>query len=192
MSVLVNGASGTGKEHVAQFIHQESKRPPKNPSWRSTAGPFRANWPPRSFRPCQGGLYRGRWPTRRALSKLADGGTLFLDEVGNLTYETQVQLLRALQERRIRPVGGNREIPVDIRLVAATNEDLEAAIARGTFRADLYHRINSFTLRVPCLRQIGAGIFRSSPTSFSTRPTASWTNGSSDSTPRPPRPLAAI
>lgn len=73
--------------------------------------------------------------------------------MGNLTYETQVQLLRALQERRIRPVGANREIPVDIRLVAATNEDLEAAIARGTFRADLYHRINSFTLRVPSLRE---------------------------------------
>ena len=79
----------------------------------------------------------------------ANGGTLFLDEVGNLTYETQVQLLRALQERRIRRVGSTREIPVDIRLVAATNENLEAAIARGTFRADLYHRINEFTLRMP-------------------------------------------
>ena len=90
---------------------------------------------------------------KKGAFELADGGTLFLDEVGNLTYETQVQLLRALQERRIRPVGGNREIPVDIRLVAATNEDLEAAIARGTFRADLYHRINSFTLRVPPLRE---------------------------------------
>ena len=74
--------------------------------------------------------------------------------MGNLTYETQVQLLRALQERRIRPVGSNREVAVDIRLVAATNEDLEAAIARGTFRADLYHRINEFTLRMPEVRQM--------------------------------------
>ena len=81
-----------------------------------------------------------------------------MDEVGNLTYETQVQLLRALQERRIRPVGGSREIPVDIRLIAATNEDLEAAIARGAFRADLYHRINEFTLRMPELRQMRGDI----------------------------------
>ena len=80
------------------------------------------------------------------------------DEVGNLSYETQVQLLRALQERRIRPVGGSREIPVDIRLIAATNEDLEAAIARGAFRADLYHRINEFTLRMPELRQMRGDI----------------------------------
>ena len=84
----------------------------------------------------------------------ANGGTLFLDEIGNLSYETQVQLLRALQERRIRPVGSNREIDIDIRLVAATNEELEAAIARGTFRADLYHRINQFALRMPELQQM--------------------------------------
>ena len=100
----------------------------------------------------------GREGGAPGLFREADGGTLFLDEVGNLGYETQVQLLRALQERRIRPVGSNREIPVDIRLVAATNEDLEAAIARGTFRADLYHRINSFTLRMPCLRQMRGDI----------------------------------
>ena len=84
----------------------------------------------------------------------ANGGTLFLDEIGNLSYETQVQLLRALQERRIRPVGSNREIDIDIRLVATTNEELEAAIARGTFRADLYHRINQFALRMPELQQM--------------------------------------
>ena len=88
----------------------------------------------------------------------ANGGTLFLDEVGNLTYETQVQLLRALQERRIRRVGSTREIPVDIRLVTATNENLEAAIARGSFRADLFHRINEFTLRMPELREMRGDI----------------------------------
>ncbi|EKC48587.1 transcriptional regulatory protein ZraR, partial [human gut metagenome] len=87
-----------------------------------------------------------------------NGGTLFLDEVGNLTYETQVQLLRALQERRIRRVGSTREIPVDIRLVTATNENLEAAIVRGSFRADLFHRINEFTLRMPELREMRGDI----------------------------------
>lgn len=81
-----------------------------------------------------------------------------MDEVGNLTYETQVQLLRALQSGASVPVGGSREIPVDIRLIAATNEDLEAAIARGAFRADLYHRINEFTLRMPELRQMRGDI----------------------------------
>ena len=76
---------------------------------------------------------------------------MFLDEVGNLPYSTQVQLLRALQERRIRPVGGTREVPIDVRVVAATNERLEEAIARGDFRLDLYHRLNEFSLRMPAL-----------------------------------------
>ncbi len=100
------------------------------------------------------GSFTGAVGDKTGAFEAASGGTLFLDEVGNLTYETQVQLLRALQERRIRPVGSNREVAVDIRLVAATNEDLEAAIARGTFRADLYHRINEFTLRMPEVRQM--------------------------------------
>lgn len=104
------------------------------------------------------GSFTGAVGDKTGAFEAANGGTLFLDEVGNLTYETQVQLLRALQERRIRPVGGSREIPVDIRLIAATNEDLEAAIARGAFRADLYHRINEFTLRMPELRQMRGDI----------------------------------
>ena len=128
MSVLVNGASGTGKEHVdlaaSEFFGHVK------------------------------GSFTGAVGDKTGAFEAASGGTLFLDEVGNLTYETQVQLLRALQERRIRPVGSNREVAVDIRLVAATNEDLEAAIARGTFRADLYHRINEFTLRMPEVRQM--------------------------------------
>ena len=82
----------------------------------------------------------------------ANGGTIFLDEIGNLSYEVQIQLLRALQERKIRPVGSNKEISVDIRLVSATNENLEQAIEKGTFREDLYHRINEFTLRMPQLK----------------------------------------
>ena len=152
MSVLINGASGTGKEHVAQLIHQNSKRAGK-PFVAVDCGAISRELAASEFFGHIKGSFTGAVSDKKGAFELADGGTLFLDEVGNLTYETQVQLLRALQERRIRPVGGNREIPVDIRLVAATNEDLEAAIARGTFRADLYHRINSFTLRVPPLRE---------------------------------------
>ena len=152
MSVLVNGASGTGKEHVAQLIHRNSKRAGK-PFVAVDCGAIPRELAASEFFGHVKGSFTGAVSDKMGAFEAADGGTLFLDEVGNLTYETQVQLLRALQERRIRPVGGNREIPVDIRLVAATNEDLEAAIARGTFRADLYHRINSFTLRVPSLRE---------------------------------------
>lgn len=152
MSVLVNGASGTGKEHVAQLIHRNSKRAGK-PFVAVDCGAIPRELAASEFFGHVKGSFTGAVGDKKGAFELADGGTLFLDEVGNLTYETQVQLLRALQERRIRPVGGNREIPVDIRLVAATNEDLEAAIARGTFRADLYHRINSFSLRVPSLRE---------------------------------------
>ena len=83
----------------------------------------------------------------------AQGGTLFLDEIGNLSYEVQIQLRRALQERRIRPVGSNKEIEVDVRLVSATNENLQQAIEKGNFREDLYHRINEFTLRMPALKE---------------------------------------
>ena len=83
----------------------------------------------------------------------ANGGTIFLDEIGNLSYEVQVQLLRALQERRVRPVGSIEEIEVDIRFISATNEDLQEAIKKGTFREDLYHRINEFTLKMPSLKE---------------------------------------
>lgn len=157
MSVLVNGASGTGKEHVAQLIHRESKRAGK-PFVAVDCGAIPRDLAASEFFGHVKGAFTGALADKTGAFEAADGGTLFLDEVGNLSYETQVQLLRALQERRIRPVGSNREIPVDIRLVAATNEDLEAAIARGAFRADLYHRINSFTLRMPCLRQMRGDI----------------------------------
>lgn len=157
MSVLVNGASGTGKEHVAQLIHRGSKRAGK-PFVAVDCGAIPRDLAASEFFGHVKGAFTGALADKTGAFEAADGGTLFLDEVGNLSYETQVQLLRALQERRIRPVGSNREIPVDIRLVAATNEDLEAAIARGSFRADLYHRINSFTLRMPCLRQMRSDI----------------------------------
>lgn len=153
MSVLVNGASGTGKEHVAQLIHRQSKRTGK-PFVAVDCGAIPRDLAASEFFGHVKGSFTGAVGDKTGAFEAASGGTLFLDEVGNLTYETQVQLLRALQERRIRPVGSNREVAVDIRLVAATNEDLEAAIARGTFRADLYHRINEFTLRMPEVRQM--------------------------------------
>lgn len=99
------------------------------------------------------GSFTGALSDKKGAFESAQGGTLFLDEVGNLSYEVQIQLLRALQERRIKPVGGLREIPVDVRLICATNEDLEAAIARGSFRADLYHRIDEFVLHMPDLAE---------------------------------------
>ena len=157
MSVLVTGASGTGKEHVAQLIHRESRRAGK-PFVAVDCGAVPRELAASEFFGHVKGSFTGAVGDKTGAFDAANGGTLFLDEVGNLTYETQVQLLRALQERRIRPVGGSREIPVDIRLIAATNEDLEAAIARGAFRADLYHRINEFTLRMPELRQMRGDI----------------------------------
>lgn len=157
MSVLINGASGTGKEHVAQLIHRESRRAAK-PFVAVDCGAIPRDLAASEFFGHVKGSFTGALSDKVGAFEAANGGTLFLDEVGNLTYETQVQLLRALQERRIRRVGSTREIPVDIRLVAATNENLEAAIARGTFRADLYHRINEFTLRMPELRQMEGDI----------------------------------
>ncbi|MCI7140448.1 sigma-54 dependent transcriptional regulator [Alistipes sp.] len=157
MSVLIHGASGTGKEHIAQLIHRGSSRAAK-PFVAVDCGAIPRDLAASEFFGHVKGSFTGALSDKVGAFEAANGGTLFLDEVGNLTYETQVQLLRALQERRIRRVGSTREIPVDIRLVAATNENLEAAIARGTFRTDLYHRINEFTLRMPELRQMEGDI----------------------------------
>ena len=99
------------------------------------------------------GSFTGALTDKTGAFVAANGGTIFLDEIGNLSYEVQIQLLRALQERKIRPVGSTQEISVDIRLISATNENLEQAIEKGTFREDLYHRINEFTLRMPDLKE---------------------------------------
>lgn len=95
---------------------------------------------------------------KKGVFQEADGGTIFLDEIGNLSLEIQMQLLRALQERKFRPVGSSKEITVDVRVLAATNENLLKAIAEGRFREDLYHRINEFSIEVPALRQRGRDI----------------------------------
>ena len=152
-TVLLTGESGAGKEVVARALHKHSPRA-NAPFVAINMAAIPKDLMETELFGHEKGAFTGASAIRHGRFEQAEGGTLFLDEVGNLTYETQVQLLRALQERRIRPVGSNREVAVDIRLVAATNEDLEAAIARGTFRADLYHRINEFTLRMPEVRQM--------------------------------------
>ena len=151
MSVLINGSSGTGKEYVAHRIHQLSKRNDK-PFIAVDCGSIPKELAASEFFGHVKGSFTGALTDKTGAFVAANGGTIFLDEIGNLSYEVQIQLLRALQERKIRPVGSNKEITVDVRLVSATNEDLEQAIEKGTFRQDLYHRINEFTLRMPELK----------------------------------------
>lgn len=152
MSVLINGASGTGKEHVAHRIHQLSKRNGK-PFIAIDCGSIPKELAASEFFGHVKGSFTGALTNKTGAFEAANGGTIFLDEIGNLSYEVQIQLLRALQERKIRPIGASSEINVDIRLVSATNEDLEQAIEKGSFRQDLFHRINEFTLRMPLLKE---------------------------------------
>lgn len=152
MSVLINGASGTGKEYVAHRIHQLSKRA-NQPFVAIDCGSVPKELAASEFFGHVKGAFTGALTDKTGAFVAANGGTIFLDEIGNLSYEVQIQLLRALQERKIRPVGSTKEIQVDVRLVSATNENLEQAIEKGTFREDLYHRINEFTLRMPQLKE---------------------------------------
>lgn len=152
MSVLINGASGTGKEYVAHRIHRLSKRSDK-PFIAVDCGSIPKELAASEFFGHVKGSFTGALTDKTGAFVAANGGTIFLDEIGNLSYEVQIQLLRALQERKIRPVGSTQEIAVDIRLISATNENLEQAIEKGTFREDLFHRINEFTLRMPDLKE---------------------------------------
>lgn len=158
MSVLILGASGTGKEYVAHRIHDLSQRHGR-PFFALDCGAIPRDVAASEFFGHKKGAFTGADTDKRGAFETANGGTLFLDEVGNLSYDVQVQLLRALQERRIRPVGGTEEIPIDIRLVCATNENLADAVAEGRFREDLYHRINEFTIYMPKLAERGNDIF---------------------------------
>lgn len=152
LAVLIRGASGTGKEYVARQVHELSGR---------ADGPFIAvdcGVLPKELAASElfghvKGAFTGATTNKTGMFAAANHGTLFLDEVGNLSAEVQRSLLRALQEKRYRPVGGGEEMQTDIRLVAATNEDLEKAIAEGRFREDLFHRLNEFPLHVPLLAE---------------------------------------
>ena len=158
MSVLILGESGTGKEYVAHRIHELSPRSGK-PFVALDCGAIPRDVAASEFFGHKKGAFTGADVDKRGAFEAANGGTLFLDEVGNLSYDVQVQLLRALQERRIRPVGDTKEVDVDIRLVCATNENLATAVGEGRFREDLYHRINEFTIYMPKLSERGTDLF---------------------------------
>jgi two-component system, NtrC family, response regulator HydG len=158
MSVLILGASGTGKEYVARRIHEQSQRAGK-PFVALDCGAIPRDVAASEFFGHKKGAFTGADSDKLGAFEAANGGTLFLDEVGNLSYGVQVQLLRALQERRVRPLGGIEERPIDIRLVAATNENLEQAVAEGRFREDLYHRLSEFTIYMPQLSERGTDLF---------------------------------
>ena len=158
MSVLILGASGTGKEYVAHRIHELSQRADK-PFFALDCGAIPKDVAASEFFGHVKGAFTGADQDKKGAFEIANGGTLFLDEMGNLNYEVQVQLLRALQERKIRPLGSTKEIDIDIRLVCATNENLAQRVAEGKFREDLYHRINEFTIYMPELKDRGTDLF---------------------------------
>lgn len=152
MSVLIIGDSGTGKENIAHSIHLKSKRKNK-PYIAVDCGAIPKDLASSEFFGHIKGSFTGAIGDKVGHFEAANGGTIFLDEVGNLSYEVQVQLLRALQERKVKPVGSNNEIEVDIRVIAATNEDLQKAVKEGEFREDLYHRLNEFGIVAPRLAE---------------------------------------
>lgn len=152
MSVLITGSSGTGKEYVARRIHEQSNRK-KAPFIAVDCGAIPKDLAASEFFGHVKGSFTGAIDNKEGAFVAAQGGTIFLDEIGNLSYEVQVQLLRALQERKVKPVGSNQEIAINVRLISATNENLRSAIDKGDFREDLYHRINEFTVRIPDLKE---------------------------------------
>ena len=152
MSVLILGESGTGKEYIARMIHEQSGRKNK-PFFAVDCGSLSKELAPSELFGHLKGSFTSAIADKRGVFEEAKGGTVFLDEVGNLPYDVQKQLLRALQEQKVRPVGSAQDVKVDVRIVSATNEDLEKAIEEGRFRQDLYHRINEFSIEVPPLRE---------------------------------------
>ncbi|MEG0519483.1 MAG: sigma-54 dependent transcriptional regulator [Bacteroidales bacterium] len=157
MTVLILGESGSGKEYVARMIHENSTR--KNePFIAVDCGSLSKELAPSELFGHLKGSFTSAASDKKGVFEQAKGGTVFLDEIGNLPYEVQVQLLRALQEQKVRPVGSAKDITVDIRIIAATNENLESAIRQGEFREDLYHRLNEFSISVPPLRERGKDI----------------------------------
>lgn len=158
MSVLIEGESGTGKENVARTIHLLSPR---------ATGPFIAVDCGSLSRELAGselfghvrGSFTGALVDKVGQFEAAHKGTIFLDEVGNLSYDVQVKLLRAIQERIVQPIGSNKEIRVDVRILIATNDDLAESVRKGEFREDLYHRLNEFKLRVPSVKERGNDLY---------------------------------
>ena len=154
MSVIIQGESGTGKEYVARTIHQLSKRADA-PFIAIDCGAISGEIANSELFGHVKGAFTGALNDKQGLFEAAQGGTVFLDEVGNLSYDIQMKLLRALQERVIQPLGGNKQVDIDVRVITATNDDLVNSVKNGTFREDLYHRLNEFKIKVPALRNRG-------------------------------------
>jgi len=152
MSVLITGESGTGKEHIARKIHEQSQRHGK-PFGKVDCGTLDENLAKSTLFGHEKGAFTGAEKRHRGLFETVDGGTLFLDEIGNLSLSVQQMLLRALQEKTFRPIGAEKDLKADIRIVAATNEDLDKAVGEGRFRADLLYRLRVFPIQMPTLTE---------------------------------------
>ncbi len=157
-SVILMGDSGTGKESVAKAIHLNSPRKDK-PFVAMDCGSLTKELAGSEFFGHEKGSFTGALYTKIGHFEMANGGTLFLDEVGNLSYDIQAALLRTVQERKIKRIGSTKEIDLDVRLIVATNENLQDAITKGRFREDLYHRFNEFAINLPPISQRGKDIF---------------------------------
>jgi two-component system response regulator HydG len=151
-SVIIYGESGAGKEAIAQTIHKKSKRS-KQPFVAMDCGAISKDLAGSELFGHEKGSFTGALATKIGHFELANGGTIFLDEIANLPYDVQSSLLRVVQERKVRRIGGNKEIPIDVRIIVASNENLSDAYKKGRFREDLYHRFNEFHLVVPPLRE---------------------------------------
>lgn len=152
MAVMILGANGTGKESVAQSIHQGSER------WNKPFVAVNCGALPRELAASllfghEKGAFTGADTAKAGYFDMAKGGTLFLDEIGTMSFEIQSMLLRVLQESTYTPIGSSKERIADVRIVSATNEDLQQAIKQGRFREDLYHRLNEFEIRQPSLAE---------------------------------------
>lgn len=152
MTVLITGESGSGKEYIARLIHSQSSRKDA-PFVAVDCGAIPKDLAASEFFGHVKGAFTGALSDKTGYFVSASGGTIFLDEIGNLSYDVQVQLLRALEERKVKPIGSNKEIAFDVRIISATNENLVKAVAEGGFREDLYHRLNEFSLKALSLRE---------------------------------------
>jgi len=183
LSVIIQGDSGTGKEYIAREIHQESKRNGK-PFIAIDCGALSKELASSEFFGHLKGSFTGAISDKIGQFEAANGGTLFLDEIGNLTYDVQVNLLRAIQERKIKKIGSSKEVDVDVRIITASNEDLQEAVKRGDFREDLYHRLNEFTIFVAplCERKSDLTIFANHFLDLANREMGKGINGFDQST----------